>query len=144
MNRSEPEYVADFRRIVGNFFIWWTIFWSQIHLDCLRKLNDGDCLGRDHTEVAVYDQGTRISVSVFESFSTLLDGTLTSKNAGGNCTYPTFMVNPQYHLHIHPKQPSASASRADKKANVGLTIQARRDVSVNVAVMWSQGERIVE
>ncbi|KAJ7642920.1 hypothetical protein B0H17DRAFT_462889 [Mycena rosella] len=52
-------------------------------------------------------------------FSSKVEGTLTSKNAGGNSTHPTFMVNPQYHLH-------------------------GRDVPVNIAVAWSQGSRVFE
>ncbi|KAJ7125274.1 hypothetical protein C8R44DRAFT_875091 [Mycena epipterygia] len=74
-------------------------------------------------------------------FSSKVEGTLTSKNAGGNSSHPTFMVNPQYHLRIHPpKHTSPSA----KKANVSLTMQMGKDVPVNVAVAWSQGSRIFE
>ncbi|KAJ6631453.1 hypothetical protein B0H10DRAFT_2207112 [Mycena sp. CBHHK59/15] len=74
-------------------------------------------------------------------FYSKVEGTLTSKNAGGNSTHPTFMVNPQYHLRIHPpKQASLSA----KKANVSMTMQMGRDVPVNISVAWSQGNRIFE
>ncbi|KAJ7108465.1 hypothetical protein C8R43DRAFT_905383, partial [Mycena crocata] len=74
-------------------------------------------------------------------FSSKVEGKLINKNAGGNSTYPTFMVNPQYHLRIHPpKQASTSA----RKANVSLTMQMSRDVPVNVAVAWSQGGRVFE
>ncbi|KAJ7099454.1 hypothetical protein B0H15DRAFT_771653, partial [Mycena belliarum] len=64
-----------------------------------------------------------------------------SKNAGGNSTHPTFMVNPQYHLRIHPpKHRGLSAP----KANVALTMQMGRDVPVNIAVAWSQGSRFFD
>jgi calpain-7 len=71
-----------------------------------------------------------------------VEGTLTSKNAGGNSTHPTFMVNPQYHLRIHP--PKHATSPAARKADVSLTMQIGRDVPVNIAVAWSQGHRIFE
>ena len=34
-------------------------------------------------------------------FSTQIGGTITTKNAGGNPTYPSFMNNPQYRLVLH-------------------------------------------
>ncbi|KAJ6593314.1 hypothetical protein B0H19DRAFT_1215467 [Mycena capillaripes] len=75
-------------------------------------------------------------------FTSKLDGALTGKNAGGNSTHPTFMVNPQYHLRIHP--PKHSTSPAARKAEVSLTMQIGRDIPVNIAVAWSQGGRIFE
>ena len=72
-----------------------------------------------------------------------VDGRWTSKNAGGNCTFPTFMVNPQYHLRIHPPN-SRVGSNASGKARTTLSLQASKDVPVNVATVWSQGQRIVE
>ncbi|KAJ7287023.1 hypothetical protein C8J57DRAFT_1282596 [Mycena rebaudengoi] len=74
-------------------------------------------------------------------FSSKVEGTLTSKNAGGNSTYPTFMVNPQYHLRIHPPK---HAAQSGKKANVSLNMQMGRDAPINIAVAWSQGNRIFE
>ncbi|KAJ6590028.1 hypothetical protein DFH09DRAFT_1307482 [Mycena vulgaris] len=71
-------------------------------------------------------------------FSWKVDGSLTSKNAGGNSTLPSFMVNPQYHLRIRPPKHTA------RKADVSLTMQMGRDVPVNIAVAWSQGGRIFE
>ncbi|KAJ7072817.1 hypothetical protein C8F01DRAFT_1105319 [Mycena amicta] len=73
-------------------------------------------------------------------FSSKIEGTLTHKNAGGNSAHPTFMVNPQYHLHIQP----AKHPNAPKKADIALTMQMARDVPVNIVVVWSQGERVFE
>ncbi|KAJ7603725.1 hypothetical protein B0H17DRAFT_1222383 [Mycena rosella] len=73
-------------------------------------------------------------------FSSKVEGTLTSKNAGGNSTHPTFMVNPQYHLRINPPKHAGSA----RKADVSLIMQMGRDVPVNIAVAWSQGSRVFE
>lgn len=74
-----------------------------------------------------------------------IDGVLTNKTAGGNCTHPTYMVNPQYHLRVHNAGTSASTS-IDKrnKTQVILTAQSTRDISLNVTAVWSQGERISE
>ncbi|KAJ7725649.1 hypothetical protein DFH07DRAFT_758588, partial [Mycena maculata] len=74
-------------------------------------------------------------------FTSKIEGTLTSKNAGGNNTHPSFMVNPQYHLRIHPPK---QANLSTRKANVSLTMQMGRDVAVNVAVAWTQGGRVFE
>ncbi|KAF8807060.1 hypothetical protein BYT27DRAFT_7242680 [Phlegmacium glaucopus] len=72
-----------------------------------------------------------------------VEGCLTSKNAGGNCTYPTFMVNPQYHLVIHPQQARVEG-RVNGKTRVTLTLQANKDVPVNVAMVRTQGKRVAE
>jgi calpain-7 len=65
-------------------------------------------------------------------------GSFTSKTAGGNRTYPTFMINPQYRLWLHP------SNLKSEKAKVTLTLQAGKDLPVNVAMVWSQGQRISE
>ncbi|KAJ7270120.1 hypothetical protein B0H12DRAFT_1310818 [Mycena haematopus] len=75
-------------------------------------------------------------------FTSKVEGTLTSKNAGGNSTHSTFMVNPQYHLRIHPPKPSTSS--VTRKADVSLAMQIGREVPVNITVAWSQGGRIFE
>ncbi|KAF8637563.1 hypothetical protein AX17_002749 [Amanita inopinata Kibby_2008] len=68
-------------------------------------------------------------------------GTFTSKNSGGNGTYPTFMLNPQYHLRIHPPKGSASSSASRRKVRATIVLKSEREVPVNVALTWSQGER---
>ncbi|KIK39167.1 hypothetical protein CY34DRAFT_770204 [Suillus luteus UH-Slu-Lm8-n1] len=74
-----------------------------------------------------------------------IDGVLTNKTAGGNCTHPTYMVNPQYHLRVHNASTSTSASTDKRnKTQVILTAQSTRDISLNVTAVWSQGERISE
>jgi len=57
------------------------------------------------------------------------------------------MVNPQYHLHIHPQNGQAeseSGGDAALKSRIVLTCQASRETPLNVTLVWSQGERIVE
>ncbi|RDB24959.1 Calpain-like protease palB/RIM13 [Hypsizygus marmoreus] len=75
-------------------------------------------------------------------FTNQVEGVLTNKNAGGNCTYPTFMLNPQYHLQIHTTPPRTSQMKT--KAKVTLTMQTGRDIPVNISVAYSQGGRIDE
>ncbi|KAF8199531.1 hypothetical protein BJ912DRAFT_1020136 [Pholiota molesta] len=72
-------------------------------------------------------------------YTSTLEGSFTSKTAGGNCTYPTFMINPQYQLTVHPqnKQPG-------NKAKVTLNLQTNRDIPVNIAMVWSKNQRISE
>ena len=63
-----------------------------------------------------------------------------AKNSGGNANYPTFMINPQYHMKLYPlKRGDARA-----KSSVSISLQTPREVPVNVAVAWSQGERVYQ
>ncbi|KAH9919069.1 hypothetical protein B0H21DRAFT_768435, partial [Amylocystis lapponica] len=76
-------------------------------------------------------------------FTKQLDGVFTSKNAGGNQTFPSFFVNPQYHLRIHPaSQPLPSNPSA--KARAAIAVKGSRKTPMNVMAVWSQGERITE
>lgn len=75
-------------------------------------------------------------------FTRKVEGVLTNKNAGGNCTYPTFMLNPQYYLQIHPPRPFDS--QGSKKARLALTLQTNRDIPVNISLAYSQGTRLDE
>lgn len=72
-----------------------------------------------------------------------VEGTLTDKNAGGNCTYPTFMVNPQYHLRIHPAA-KTDTTRGSKKSKTKVVLRTAKGVPVNVVVVWSKGDRKFE
>ncbi|KAF8841696.1 cysteine proteinase [Paxillus ammoniavirescens] len=70
------------------------------------------------------------------------EGTLNSKNAGGNHTHPTYMLNPQWHLRIHDLGEMGRAER--EKASVILSAHGPREVPLNVTGVWSSGERVVE
>ena len=105
-------------------------------------------MGRERPRSSTYEKSKSIQIAHFAAGPPLtkynqVDGRWTSKNAGGNCTFPTFMVNPQYHLRIHPPK-SRVGSNASGKARTTLSLQASKDVPVNVAIVWSQGQRIVE
>ncbi|KAK0454341.1 hypothetical protein EV421DRAFT_1756269 [Armillaria borealis] len=71
-------------------------------------------------------------------FTTEIDSSFTQKNAGGNSTFPTYMVNPQYHLQIHPM------AHIRSKSKVNLTMHTAKDLPVNITVVWSQGHRVFE
>jgi calpain-7 len=116
------------------------------------------------------DAGIGDSISPKDGrFSVKVDGTLTTKNAGGNHTHPTYMLNPQWHLRIHNENAGSSgrgALAANRKASplsgfagsprtadvgrtapksvVVLSAQGPREVPLNVTAVWSSGERIVE
>ena len=53
------------------------------------------------------------------------------------------MVNPQYHLVIHPQQARVERGM-NGKTKVALTLLASKDVPVNVAIVRSQGQRVAE
>ncbi|KAI0067565.1 cysteine proteinase [Artomyces pyxidatus] len=75
-------------------------------------------------------------------FDLKVSGTLTAKSSGGNYTLPTYMVNPQYRLHIPPT--SSSPRVPGPKAHVSLRLQASRALPVNVTAVWGNGERVFD
>jgi len=101
-------------------------------------------------DAAVHQQGEVVMFPTYAGYHfdmlRKVEGLLTSKNAGGNCTYPTFMVNPQYRLIIHPfpSRPGLQVNGSSSKAKLTLTLQTNKDIPVNVAVVWSQGKRVSE
>ncbi|KAJ3506469.1 hypothetical protein NMY22_g17242 [Coprinellus aureogranulatus] len=70
-----------------------------------------------------------------------MPGAITKKTAGGNCTHRSFMVNPQYHLRILPPPKGA---KAGAKAQTCVSVQAGKDMPMNVAIVWGQGKRVTE
>ncbi|KAF9788172.1 hypothetical protein BJ322DRAFT_1217334 [Thelephora terrestris] len=76
-------------------------------------------------------------------FSHKVDGTFTSKNAGGNYANPSYMRNPQYHLRISPEGKGQTAGRGTK-ARVVLVAQTDRDAPLNISVVWSDGSRVFD
>ncbi|EIW80539.1 cysteine proteinase [Coniophora puteana RWD-64-598 SS2] len=88
-----------------------------------------------------------------------IDGIFSSKNAGGNPSCPTYMLNPQYYLRLHPTSstspsstrparlvPTASQSRvkAPEGHRVTITAYGSREMPLNLVLVWSQGERVIE
>ncbi|KAF8627516.1 hypothetical protein AX15_004392 [Amanita polypyramis BW_CC] len=73
-------------------------------------------------------------------------GSFTAKNSGGNGIYPTFMLNPQYYLRLHPLRTGSALvsvpAVSRTKVKTVIALKSGRHVPVNVSVAWSQGERI--
>lgn len=76
------------------------------------------------------------------AYTERLTGSFTTKNCGGNGTYSTYMLNPQYHLQLHPQKTRSSLTSSRAKVNTSIVLKTGRSVPVNVLVAWSQGERI--
>ncbi|RPD57684.1 cysteine proteinase, partial [Lentinus tigrinus ALCF2SS1-6] len=72
-----------------------------------------------------------------------IEGAFTQKTAGGNNTYPTYYLNPQYHLRVHPHTDAVTRTR-DVKAQFAVAASADRHIPVNIMLAWSQGGRINE
>ncbi|KAI5121454.1 hypothetical protein M0805_009562 [Coniferiporia weirii] len=93
-------------------------------------------------------------------YERIIEGTFSSRNAGGNSTYLTFMNNPQYRLRLHPDRgsypPLAASSRSSgsrgtnrvAKTTVRLIVEGPRNVPLNVMLLWrtekESGERVIQ
>ncbi|KAJ4483777.1 hypothetical protein J3R30DRAFT_3284463 [Lentinula aciculospora] len=73
-------------------------------------------------------------------FTKTLEDTLISQNSGGNHTYPTFMINPQYHLRLYP----SNQDKMSTAKRTTLIVEINKDVPIQVMICWSQGERVKE
>ncbi|OBZ69552.1 Calpain-like protease palB/RIM13 [Grifola frondosa] len=104
---------------------------------------DSDCNG---FTVTVYSHHTMswIEDSWKALYSKELEGAFTSKTGGGNPTYPTFMLNPQYHLRILPDMQGPTTGRRSAKARTSVVVRGDRHVPMNITLVWSQGERVSE
>ncbi|KAH9889397.1 hypothetical protein C8Q73DRAFT_653542, partial [Cubamyces lactineus] len=71
-----------------------------------------------------------------------IEGAFTHKSAGGNHTYPTYYLNPQYFLRVHPR--TTQRGSRDAKADLFISLSGDRQIPMNVTLAWSQGERINE
>ncbi|KAI0326343.1 cysteine proteinase [Cubamyces sp. BRFM 1775] len=71
-----------------------------------------------------------------------VEGAFTHKSAGGNHTYPTYYLNPQYFLRIQPR--TTHRDTRDTKADLSISLSGDRQIPMNVTLAWSQGERINE
>ncbi|KAF9268466.1 cysteine proteinase [Marasmius fiardii PR-910] len=76
-------------------------------------------------------------------FSKEIAGKFNNRTAGGNPTYSSFMFNPQYYLHLPPPERSTGTSTRTK-TRVVLTVKGSKDLPMQIMVVWSQGQRIIE
>ncbi|KAI6007673.1 hypothetical protein F5J12DRAFT_85857 [Pisolithus orientalis] len=110
-----------------------------------------------------WDESAGVGGIGVKGHSMKVEGVFTTKNSGGNHSHPTYMLNPQWHLRIFEQEAirsvspaaGASSSRASgtaqspsgshgDKAAVIVTARSPRDVPLNLTVVWSTGERVVE
>ncbi|KAL5504667.1 RIM13 [Sanghuangporus vaninii] len=77
------------------------------------------------------------------AYERLIEGTFSSRNAGGNSTYPTFMNNPQYWLRLHSENIADQVGSVEKmrKGTVRLTVEGQRDVPFNAMLIWRSEEQ---
>lgn len=143
--QNTNTFIANIWRSVNLHFLRRRLDWDRFHRDCLCWSKPDGCMGPGSQKASFHEQGKQqaLELTKLRYRWRQIDGVLTSKNAGGNCTYPSFMFNPQYHLRISPSRNTASMSRGTK-TKVALTMQTSRDIPVNIALVWSQGERIDE
>ncbi|KAH6910301.1 hypothetical protein BKA70DRAFT_1272694 [Coprinopsis sp. MPI-PUGE-AT-0042] len=68
-----------------------------------------------------------------------VEGSFTLRTAGGNHTNPSFMVNPQYRLVVHPPKNAARTPNASS-GQMMFTLQSSKDMPVNAAIVRSKSE----
>ncbi|KAI0359564.1 cysteine proteinase, partial [Trametes cingulata] len=73
-----------------------------------------------------------------------IEGAFTHKSAGGNHTYPSYYLNPQYHIRIHPAADRNRQTSRNSKTELTLSLRTDRQTPANLTLAWSQGERINE
>ena len=71
-----------------------------------------------------------------------ISGSLSSRNSGGNSSFPTFFTNPQYSFVI--RSSGRSAPWLGGRSDVRFLLQGDRNVPLNIKVLWSGGNRITE
>ena len=101
----------------------------------------------EETPKPLYSQTVSVnSLLNFEAHALLqVEGAFSLKNAGGHHGHQSFMDNPQYHLRIYPA-PSSQRHQivTNNKATTFMTLRSSRHLPVNVALVWSKGERVTE
>ena len=75
---------------------------------------------------------------------TQVEGAFTQKTAGGNHTFPSYYLNPQYYLRVHPRAATSARASRDTKSALSVTVSTDRHIPANLMLAWSQGARINE
>ncbi|EJD08078.1 cysteine proteinase [Fomitiporia mediterranea MF3/22] len=70
-----------------------------------------------------------------------IEGAFSSRNAGGNCTYSTFMNNPQYRLRLYPDSRGSVTNQSGvmermRRSLVRLIVEGPRNIPLNVMLVW--------
>ncbi|TBU31057.1 hypothetical protein BD311DRAFT_657405, partial [Dichomitus squalens] len=77
-------------------------------------------------------------------YSQDVEAAFTQKTAGGNHTYSSYYLNPQYHLRVHPRVDRSSRASRDAKSAISVSVSTERQIPVNIMLAWSQGAMISE
>ncbi|KAM5543052.1 hypothetical protein V8D89_003436 [Ganoderma adspersum] len=77
-------------------------------------------------------------------YSKDIEGAFTQKTAGGNHTFPSYYLNPQYYLRVHPRAAASARASRDTKSALSVTVGTDRHIPANLMLAWSQGARINE
>ena len=98
-------------------------------------------LRTDFTLRAFAPAGSTLSLERIKQslpFSWTTSNVLTSRNAGGPPSCPSWICNPQYKLVVKPHTPSRG------KAVVRLVLQGEKGMAWNIKLLWGKGELVVE
>ncbi|QRV98316.1 calpain family cysteine protease [Ceratobasidium sp. AG-Ba] len=71
-----------------------------------------------------------------------VNGTFTTKTAGGNPSLPTFMNNPQYRVSVGEGGVKDARSCKSGRIPIKLTVEGPRTIALNVKLVWSGGQRV--
>jgi calpain-7 len=73
-----------------------------------------------------------------------ISGNLSTRTSGGNHTYPTFMLNPQYKLTIRPSTSTQGNELVNLRAPLIVSAKGPKDLPLNVKVVWTADGRVTE
>ncbi|KAG8883307.1 cysteine protease [Tulasnella sp. 331] len=77
-------------------------------------------------------------------YSRKVNASFTSATSGGHSQHRTFMRNHQYSFRIPAPLVNAGPATASKTVAIRATIEASRDLPLNLSVVWGNGVRITE
>ncbi len=112
---------------------------SQTSLLVLPSRDRG--VGRTDFTLQVFaPAGSAVSLDRIDrplAFSHAVEGTITTKTAGGHSGWPSYGVNPQFRLDL-------GSSAGSEKAELRVELRGDAEVPWNVKVLWSAGRVVHE
>ncbi|EMD32932.1 hypothetical protein CERSUDRAFT_98944 [Gelatoporia subvermispora B] len=150
---------ADYTRHPASLNVFQGEYTNNIHIlsrVTLRPKTDNWTLSVIASYDGVYEE-VGFTVSVYShillswvqettptKYSRQINDSFSRRNAGGNQTYPTFLINPQYHLSIRPTQTVQTPGSRGSKAFLSVMAQTERSIPMNLLLVWSKGERVAD
>ncbi|KAG8738243.1 cysteine protease [Ceratobasidium sp. 414] len=71
-----------------------------------------------------------------------VNGTFTSKTAGGNASLATFMNNPQYRICVSGGGSRDAGGSVSARTPIKITAEGPRTLPLNMKLVWSGGQRV--